>query len=85
MRQRTIFYKTTNMFCFFFFHYQVLYRIHCSCKYQAAIPIRDTFSDNIVMQEFRGKTILQWNPANAVTNGSKKNWPYYQGRVKFHD
>ena len=59
-------------FASFLFHYQVLYRIHCSCEYQAAIPIRDTFSDNIVMQEFRVKTILQWNPVNAVINGPKK-------------
>ena len=37
--------------------------------------------------------IVQWNPVNTVTNGSKKfgrvktinGWQYYQGRLKFHD
>ena len=32
----------------------------------------------------------QWNPVNTVTSGPKKlavltGWPYYQGRLKFHD
>ena len=32
----------------------------------------------------------QWNPVNTVTGGPKKlavltGWPYYQGRLKFHD
>ena len=31
-----------------------------------------------------------WNPVDTVTNGPKKlailtGWPYYQGRLKFHD
>ena len=26
-----------------------------------------------------------WNPVNKVSNGSKQNWPYYRGRLKFHD
>ena len=37
--------------------------------------------------------IVQWNPVNTVTNGSKKfgrvktinGCQYYQGRLKFHD
>ena len=28
---------------------------------------------------------IQWNPVNMVTNGLKKIWPYYRGRLKFHD
>ena len=33
---------------------------------------------------------LQWDPVNTVTNGPKRlarlmGWPYYQGRLKFHD
>ena len=70
MRQRTIFYKTTNTFCFFSFSFPGF--ISHPPFLQAAIPIQDTFSDNIVMLEFRVKTILQWNPVNAVTNGPKK-------------
>ena len=61
------------MFCFFSFSLPGF--ISHPPFLQAAIPIRpirDTFSDNIVMLEFGGKTILQWNPVNTVTNGSKK-------------
>ena len=35
--------------------------------------------------------VVQWNPVNKVTNGSKKKmailtwWPYYRDRLKFHD
>jgi len=28
---------------------------------------------------------IQWNRVNTVTNGLKKIWLYYQGRLKFHD
>ena len=58
------------MFCFFSFSLPGF--ISHPLFLQAAIPIRDTFSDNIVMLEFRGKTILQWYPVNKVTNGPKK-------------
>ena len=70
IRQRTIFFKATDMFCFFSFslpgfisHPRFLW-IPCKQQY-----LSGTLS---VILEFRGKTILQWNLVNAVINGPKQ-------------